>query len=800
MAELIQKQDTLNEGRVKLNEGIKASERAEGKSDQAVITAQQAVNTASTAETKADSVQQQFNNVVIEGDSSVEAAQARVKEDGYSFDTLRDRLNSSDSQLAQNALKIGDTYLLGNSPRNISRSLIERGVNVKDFGAVGNANYYNETDGSWYEDEEYTIMATDDSYSIKSALEYLQNLKVALTKELYFPISRYLIDDEVIFDDWNLRIHGGGEKSELVAGKNINRAMFISMSDERVNKAGTGLRDVVIDNIYLNGNGQNVNGIQFAGFTRGCGITNCKVAGFAKDQILLNGSWACTLRDNITEGVKDITGSNNHIGRGIVLSSDLVEDGTFLNTTAVNIPTVIGNSMQFLAQGMVWMRGAGGTFTGNIFENNVRHLYLYNPRGFSFTGNYFERAYHQNDSILFGGSGSQAEVESMIFEGNLFSGYSGINVMQIRGLKNSSIKNNQIPSDSGYHMFIGSNLPNDKIIGNELHVASDKLYEGSQIDKEKNIIVFVDKNESSIPGLRALKSIKDGESEQLHSTSILRQLIASRDSKIGGTSSVILGSLTAETNANYTQVNSSSDSSADHERSIIQASIRTSSGRAYSVVGGYSSTDTPRSSANRKWELQSSTGNVLAVGQFTGSSDFSDFGEYFKNGVGREIPLGTMVTLEGNKVRASNSNEDVIGVVSATAGIILGDSPFTWQGRFEVGEFGEPIFETIPDIDYELKEGETEEDRPLITLRKENLNYNPEQEQIPRSERPDEWTLVGLVGQVYVRIDNTVSMGDYLQSENFGKGTKSVSKTNIRVMEITKAFDGDYGIAYCLIK
>src|SRR5699024_12599829 len=104
------------------------------------------------------------------------------------------------------------------------------------------------------------------------------------------------------------------------------------------------------------------------------------------------------------------------------------------------------------------------------------------------------------------------------------------------------------------------------------------------------------------------------------------------------------------------------------------------------------------------------------------------------------------------------------------------------------------------DLSYELKENETEEDRPLIKVRKENPNYDPNKKQKPRSERPDEWTLVGLVGQVYVRIDETVRQGDYIKSGHDGIGTVSDEKTGILVMKITKEHTDDFGIARCLIK
>lgn len=93
--------DTLRQTYPKLNAAIDNSNEAITEAIDAKGKAESAVQTAASAEIKADSVQAQFNQVVIEGDSSVEAAQARVKADGTSFTTLQERLNSSDAQLAQ---------------------------------------------------------------------------------------------------------------------------------------------------------------------------------------------------------------------------------------------------------------------------------------------------------------------------------------------------------------------------------------------------------------------------------------------------------------------------------------------------------------------------------------------------------------------------------------------------------------------------------------------------------------------------------------------------------------------------
>ncbi|WP_341356639.1 GDSL-type esterase/lipase family protein [Rossellomorea sp. y25] len=91
----------LYEGVKLINEAIEAADKAQQDSISAKITSENALFTSQSAETKADSVQEQFNQVVIEGDSSVEAAQARVDAGGNSFPTLKDRLDTSDELLAE---------------------------------------------------------------------------------------------------------------------------------------------------------------------------------------------------------------------------------------------------------------------------------------------------------------------------------------------------------------------------------------------------------------------------------------------------------------------------------------------------------------------------------------------------------------------------------------------------------------------------------------------------------------------------------------------------------------------------
>lgn len=96
MADLIKQNDSLNSGREKINRSIEQSERAEN-------VANQSVDDAYYAKEKADSTQKQLEQVVIEGDSSVEAAQARVDATGGTHNTLKERVDAQQIIVSQNA-------------------------------------------------------------------------------------------------------------------------------------------------------------------------------------------------------------------------------------------------------------------------------------------------------------------------------------------------------------------------------------------------------------------------------------------------------------------------------------------------------------------------------------------------------------------------------------------------------------------------------------------------------------------------------------------------------------------------
>jgi hypothetical protein len=84
--------DTLRQAYPKINQAIDNANEALSKATNAETNSTNAVNTA-------NSVQQQLNQIVIEGDSSVEAAQARVDAEGNVYTTLKERIDAEQTKI-----------------------------------------------------------------------------------------------------------------------------------------------------------------------------------------------------------------------------------------------------------------------------------------------------------------------------------------------------------------------------------------------------------------------------------------------------------------------------------------------------------------------------------------------------------------------------------------------------------------------------------------------------------------------------------------------------------------------------
>ncbi|UKM96364.1 pre-neck appendage protein [Bacillus phage TBA3] len=261
-------------------------------------------------------------------------------------------------------------------------------------------------------------------------------------------------------------------------------------------------------------------------------------------------------------------------------------------------------------------------------------------------------------------------------------------------------------------------------------------------------------------------------------TSSERSLIAgSSTSEAKGTYNTILGSLGAVADEQFAALISASQSRASGNHNLILSSYGINTVGSYKVNGGFEKIN---------WELDSLNGRIKARDTVTGGNTWSDFAEYFESLDGQVIETGYLVTLEKGKIRKAEKGEKIIGVISETAGFVLGESSFEWQGAVLKNEFGGIVYEEV-----------TTEDGVKFKRPLPNPDFDPNKNYIPRSQRR-EWHVVGLLGQIAVRIDETVKQGHGIDAV----GGVATDGDNFIVKEITTPYTKEkgYGVAIVLVK
>lgn len=196
------------------------------------------------------------------------------------------------------------------------------------------------------------------------------------------------------------------------------------------------------------------------------------------------------------------------------------------------------------------------------------------------------------------------------------------------------------------------------------------------------------------------------------------------------------------------------------------------------------------SPANRKFHALSN-GALQIAGTLTQNNVFTDIAKMFENIVYEPIPVGSLVAWDGRKVRLTKEDDLDFSVHSRTYSILLGDSSFTWSGRYFYDEFGEVVMGDVWD----------EDEQKFVIGPVENPDFDITQENIARSERRDEWTPVCLTGEVHTRVDASVSVNDWVKPSSIeGLGTKSAGRSLLRCMEVKTPYNEEkgYAIALCL--
>ncbi|PFR93531.1 hypothetical protein [Priestia megaterium] len=126
-------------------------------------------------------------------------------------------------ELQKNAVHqedFGDISELGNSPRSLSRSLSERGINVKDFGAVG--------DG-----------ITDDTQAFKDAISYGQSVgdcKLIVPAVIPAINTSYKLSDGLVIDVSVISIEGLHSMLDFSSMPTSKRAISLTASNSYTNR------------------------------------------------------------------------------------------------------------------------------------------------------------------------------------------------------------------------------------------------------------------------------------------------------------------------------------------------------------------------------------------------------------------------------------------------------------------------------------------------------------------------------------------------------------------------------------
>lgn len=196
-----------------------------------------------------------------------------------------------------------------------------------------------------------------------------------------------------------------------------------------------------------------------------------------------------------------------------------------------------------------------------------------------------------------------------------------------------------------------------------------------------------------------------------------------------------------------------------------------------------------------------STGTGYANSWATTGADYAEMFEWADGNLNDEDRIGLLVAFDStqpSKIKIANSTDEILGVVSGTAGIIGDNYEINWSGKCLYDEFGRKKLQhiTIPDVLGEDGgviipgfDGET----TIV-----NPDYDPEITYIPREQRA-EWDAIGFMGKLYVKDDGTCVPGSKCKASDNGFVTSSSEGYHVleRIKELS---DDGYGVVRIFIK
>lgn len=164
------------------------------------------------------------------------------------------------------------------------------------------------------------------------------------------------------------------------------------------------------------------------------------------------------------------------------------------------------------------------------------------------------------------------------------------------------------------------------------------------------------------------------------------------------------------------------------------------------------------------------SGITKAANTITASTtaDYAEFFEWLDENPNAEDRVGYFVTLDGDKIKIADANDDyILGVISGAPFVLGNGDCDVWNGMYLRDEFRRLKEEPVPKIiqvknketkkyENQIVEGEYEGTRFIL-----NPNYDSSQKYKSRFDRP-EWAAVGMLGVLPVRHDGTAQVNGYV--------------------------------------
>ncbi len=255
-----------------------------------------------------------------------------------------------------------------------------------------------------------------------------------------------------------------------------------------------------------------------------------------------------------------------------------------------------------------------------------------------------------------------------------------------------------------------------------------------------------------------------------------------------GTLSVCLGGELNKANGLYSACIAGMANEATHYQTKLGIYSTEGTYSDYFIVGNGSMSSRSRSNAFRV----DNAGKVYGKAAFNSTgADYAELFEWLDGNPENEDRIGLFVTLDGEKIRLANADDDyILGAISGAPGVVGNNHSETWQGMWLTDIYGRVQKHTVHvDAKYD-DEGNVICEAHDIVEPIINPDYNADEKYIPREERP-EWGIVGMMGQLIVIDDGTCEVngcckvadgGTATASENGWRVIARIDDTHVKVL------------------